>query len=81
MFENVPTVFKALFVVGVLLTGPAVLFSALLGGATAGAVAAGVMMLFFIGVYMVGFRRAMDLANKAEQDMDEKRDPPGSTKR
>jgi hypothetical protein len=81
MFENVPTVFKALFVVGVLLTGPAVLFSALLGGATAGAVAAGVMMLFFIGVYMVGFRRAMDLANKAEQDMDEKRDTPGSTKR
>jgi predicted phage tail protein len=74
MFENVPTVFKALFVVGVLLTGPAVLFSALLGGATAGAVAAGLMMLFFMGVYMVGFRRAMEAASKARQDKGEARD-------
>jgi hypothetical protein len=67
MFQNVPTVFKALFILGVLLAGPAVLFSVLLGGPTAGAVAAGVLMLYFMGVYMVGFRRATEIANKAKQ--------------
>ena len=67
MFQNVPTVFKALFILGVLLAGPAVLFSVLLGGPTAGAVAAGVLMLYFMGVYMVGFRRAMEMANKTRQ--------------
>jgi hypothetical protein len=57
VIEKLPGALKVLIVAGVLLMGPAVVFSLLLGGVRAGIVAVVAIIVYFTAIYIIGVRR------------------------
>jgi len=58
MLDKVPLHLVLLFMLGLLLAGPVVFFTFLLGGTTAGFVALAVCATIFVSLYIVGGRSA-----------------------
>lgn len=57
MLERVPTKYWVLAFLGVLLAGPVVVYSFLLGGAAAGITAILAVVFYFVTLYMVVVRK------------------------
>jgi hypothetical protein len=59
MFDQVPTVFKVLIVVGVVMAAPLIVFSIIFSGVNAAMIVILALVAYFATIYIVGVRRYM----------------------